>query len=123
MIIGGWIILIGLAMIILTYFGSSEAVIWVEGDELGIYIAGAVAAAVVLVTYIGGGLATVNSLATQFGKYSIFDVTLDNTRTCTFWSGLIRACVLTMNTHGADQYLVQRYLCTDRPRKAVIALL
>jgi Na+/proline symporter len=28
-----------------------------------------------------------------------------------------------MSTHGTDQYLVQRYLCTDRPRKAVIALL
>jgi len=123
MIIVGSIILIGLAMIIFTYFGGMEAVIWVEVVQLGIYIAGAVAAAVVLITYIGGGLATVNSLATQFGKYSIFDFTLDYTRTFTFWSGLIGGCFLTMSTHGTDQYLVQRYLCTDRPRKAVIALL
>ena len=28
-----------------------------------------------------------------------------------------------MSTHGTDQYLVQRYLCTDRPRKATVALL
>src|SRR6201991_2373697 len=28
-----------------------------------------------------------------------------------------------MSTHGTDQYLVQRYLCTDRPRHATIALL
>jgi Na+/proline symporter len=28
-----------------------------------------------------------------------------------------------MSTHGTDQYLVQRYLCTDRPRRAVVALL
>src|ERR1051326_2776254 len=122
-IIVGSIILIGLAMIIFTYFGGMEAVIWVEVVQLGIYIAGAVAAAVVLVTYIGGGLSTVNSLATQFGKYSIFDFTLDYTRTFTFWSGLIGGCFLTMSTHGTDQYLVQRYLCTDRPRTAVIALL
>jgi Na+/proline symporter len=28
-----------------------------------------------------------------------------------------------MSTHGTDQYLVQRYLCTDKPRKAATALL
>jgi solute:Na+ symporter, SSS family len=28
-----------------------------------------------------------------------------------------------MSTHGTDQYLVQRYLCTDRPRRAALALL
>jgi Na+/proline symporter len=28
-----------------------------------------------------------------------------------------------MSTHGTDQYLVQRYLCTDRPRRAIVALL
>jgi Na+/proline symporter len=100
-----------------------EAVIWVEVIQLGIYIAGAIAAALVLIASINGGLATATSLATQFGKYSIFDFTLDYTRTYTFWSGLIGGCFLTMSTHGTDQYLVQRYLCTDRPRKAIVALL
>jgi len=122
-IIIGSIVIIGVAMIIFTYFGGMEAVIWVEVIQLGIYIAGAIAAAVVLLSYINGGLATVNTLATQFGKYSIFDFSLDHTRLYTFWSGLIGGCFLTMSTHGTDQYLVQRYLCTDRPRKAVIALL
>ena len=122
-IIVGSIILIGLAMIIFTYFGGMEAVIWVEVVQLGIYIAGAVAAAIVLVMSINGGLATASSLANQFGKYSLFDFTLDYTRTYTFWSGLLGGCFLTMSTHGTDQYLVQRYLCTDRPRKAIIALL
>jgi solute:Na+ symporter, SSS family len=117
------IILIGVAMIIFTYFGGMEAVIWVEVVQLGIYIAGAIAAMVVLLTSIEGGLVTVNSLANQFGKYSLFDFTLDHTRTFTFWSGLIGGCFLTMSTHGTDQYLVQRYLCTDRPRKAMVALL
>src|SRR5215210_483022 len=117
------IILIGVAMIIFTYFGGMEAVIWVEVVQLGIYIAGAIAAAVVLISAINGGLTTVSSLATQFGKYSLFDFTLDHTRVYTFWSGLIGGCFLTMSTHGTDQYLVQRYLCTDRPRKAIVALL
>ena len=122
-IIIGSIILIGLAMIIFTYFGGMEAVIWVEVIQLGIYIAGAVAAALVLINLINGGVATASSVASQFGKFSLFDFTFDHTRTYTFWSGLIGGCFLTMSTHGTDQYLVQRYLCTDRPRKAIVALL
>jgi len=117
------IVLIGVAMIIFTYFGGMEAVIWVEVVQLGIYIAGAIAAAVILISSIDGGLATANTLATQFGKYSLFDFAFDYTKTYTFWSGLIGGCFLTMSTHGTDQYLVQRYLCTDRPRRAIIALL
>src|SRR4029079_7561500 len=88
-----------------------------------IYIAGALAAAIILVNSIGGGLATANALAEQYGKYSVFDFAFDYTKTYTFWSGLIGGCFLTMSTHGTDQYLVQRYLCTDRPRSATIALL
>jgi solute:Na+ symporter, SSS family len=122
-IIIGSIVLIGVAMIIFTYFGGMEAVIWVEVVQLGIYIAGAVAAAIVLIKSIDGGLAAANSFAHQYGKYSLFDFSLDHTKTFTFWSGLIGGCFLTMSTHGTDQYLVQRYLCTDRPRKATVALL
>ena len=117
------IVLIGVAMIIFTYFGGMEAVIWVEVVQLGIYIAGAIAAAIVLIYSINGGLATANSLAGQYAKYSLFDFSLDYTKTFTFWSGLIGGCFLTMSTHGTDQYLVQRYLCTDRPRRATVALL
>jgi SSS family transporter len=117
------IVLIGVAMIIFTYFGGMEAVIWVEVVQLGIYIAGAIAAAIVLIYSINGGLAAANSLASQYSKYSLFDFSLDFTKTFTFWSGLIGGCFLTMSTHGTDQYLVQRYLCTDRPRRATVALL
>ena len=123
MIIIGSIILLGVAMMIFTYFGGMEAVIWVEVVQLGIYIAGAIAATVVLINSINGGLATASSLATQFGKYSLFDFSLDQTRVYTFWAGLIGGCFLTMSTHGTDQYLVQRYLCTDRARNAVVALM
>jgi len=123
MIIIGSIILLGVAMMIFTYFGGMEAVIWVEVVQLGIYIAGAIAAAVVLINSINGGLGTASNLATQFGKYSLFDFSLDQTRVYTFWAGLIGGCFLTMSTHGTDQYLVQRYLCTDRARNAVVALM
>src|SRR2546426_3714812 len=117
------VVLIGVAMIVFTYFGGMEAVIWVEVVQLGIYIAGALAAAVILTNSIDGGLSTALAAATQYHKFSLFDFSFDLTKTFTFWAGLIGGCFLTMSTHGTDQYLVQRYLCTDRPRRAAAALL
>jgi SSS family transporter len=117
------IILIGITMIVFTYFGGMEAVIWVEVVQLGIYIAGALAAGIILAQSIPGGVDAAISLGRQFNKLSLFDFAFDATKTFTFWSGLIGGCFLTMSTHGTDQYLVQRYLCTDRPRRAATALL
>ena len=49
-IVIGSVILLGVVMIIFTYFGGMEAVIWVEVVQLGIYLLGAVMAGVVLVS-------------------------------------------------------------------------
>ena len=117
------IILIGVVMIVFTYFGGMEAVIWVEVVQLGIYVVGAIAAAIILITSIDGGLSAAVASASQYNKFTLFDFSLDFTKTFTFWSGLIGGCFLTMSTHGTDQYLVQRYLCTDRPKRAAAALL
>ncbi len=90
---------------------------------MGIYIGGAIAAAVVIAQQIDGGFAGAVELGKQFNKFQVFDFNLDFTKTYTFWSGLIGGCFLTMSTHGTDQYLVQRYLCTDKPSRASLALL
>ncbi len=117
------IILLGLVMIIFTFFGGMEAVIWVEVVQLGIYICGAIAAGWVIVNQIDGGMTRVWELGSQYDKFKFLDFTLDFTKTYTFWGGLIGGCFLTMSTHGTDQYLVQRYLCTDKPSSSSFALL
>lgn len=147
------IILLGVVMIIFTYFGGMEAVIWVEVVQLGIYITGALAAAFVLASAINGGFGGALAVGAQYDKFDLvdwgwrqtrytifsptsfwaalpfsggsfsFQLPFDLTKTYTFWAGLIGGCFLTMSTHGTDQYLVQRYLCTDRPRRAAAALL
>ena len=119
----GAIILLGAIMIIFTYYGGMEAVIWVEVIQLGIYIGGAIAAAVVILNQVEGGMPRVLEIGQQFNKFQLFDFTLDFTKTYTFWAGLIGGCFLTMSTHGTDQYLVQRYLCTNKPSRASLALL
>jgi len=144
-IVIGSIVLLGLVMIIFTYFGGMEAVIWVEVVQLGIYLAGATAAAIVLVNAINGGWGQALALGEQYQKFNFIDfgirptnymfslpfttsalhfsLPIDLTKTYTLWAGILGGCFLTMSTHGTDQYLVQRYLCTDKPRRAAAALL
>ncbi|MGZ5494061.1 MAG: sodium:solute symporter [Thermoanaerobaculia bacterium] len=121
--VSGSVIGIGLVMIIFTLYGGIEAIVWVEVVQLGIYILGALAAAAVLVRDIPGGFSTAVSLGEQYHKFRVLDFSFDITKTFTFWSGVVGGAFLTMSTHGTDQYMVQRYLCTDRPRKAAQALL
>ncbi len=122
-VIVGSIILLGVVMIIFTFYGGMEAIIWIEVVQLVIYIGGAIAAAVVIAGQIEGGFAGAIEIGRQFDKFNVFDFTWDFTKTYTFWAGLIGGCFLTMSTHGTDQYLVQRYLCTDKPSRASFALL
>jgi solute:Na+ symporter, SSS family len=117
------ILVIGVVMILFTYFGGMEAVIWIEVVQLGIYVTGAIAAALVLMEKIPGGWDAARALGEAYGKFRLFHFEWDLTKPFTFWAGLIGGCFLTMSTHGTDQYLVQRYLCTDKPRKATAALL
>ena len=122
-VVVGSVLVIGIVMILFTFFGGMEAVIWIEVAQLGIYIAGALAAAAVLLQMIPGGWDAAAALGETHGKFRLFHFDFDLTRPFTFWAGLIGGCFLTMSTHGTDQYLVQRYLCTDSPRKATAALL
>lgn len=139
------IILLGLVMIVFTYYGGMEAVIWVEVVQLGIYLGGAIAAAVVIAGQIEGGFSGAVAIGEQFQKFTLvdwgirdtayafqipflsdaftFNLPIDLTKTYTFFAGLVGGCFLTMSTHGTDQYLVQRYLCTNKPSRASLALL
>jgi len=115
------IVALGVVMILFTLLGGIEAVVWIEVVQLAIYIGGAVAVAVILINDVGLGHAI--ALGSAHQKFRMFDFSFDLTKTFTFWAGVIGGTFLTLSTHGTDQYLVQRYLCTDRPRSAARALL
>jgi SSS family transporter len=117
------ILAIGVIMIVFTVIGGIEAVVWVEVAELAIYITGAVGAAIVLAHAIPGGLPAAISIGAQAHKFRVFDFALDFTKSYGFWSGLIGGCFLNMSTHGTDQSIVQRYMCTDSAKKGALALL
>jgi SSS family transporter len=115
------IIALGVVMILFTLLGGIEAVVWIEVVQLAIYIGGAIAVAVILIRDVG--LEHAIALGREHAKFRMFDFSFDLTKTFTFWGGVIGGTFVTLSTHGTDQYLVQRYLCTDRPKSAAKALL
>jgi SSS family solute:Na+ symporter len=122
-VIVGSILLLGVVMIVFTFYGGMEAVIWIEVVQLVIYIGGAIAAAVVLIQNIDGGLGGAMDIGQAYNKFQLLDFNLDFAKTYTFWGGVLGGCFLTMSTHGTDQFLVQRYLCTDSSKAAITALM
>ena len=117
------VLVIGAATMVYTYFGGMTAVVWTDVTQLGVYLLGAVLAAVVLLAQIPGGWSEVAAVGGAAGRFQLFDFTFDLTRGYTFWSGLIGGAFLTTATHGTDQLMVQRYFCLSEPSQARKALL
>ena len=117
------IVVIGAVMLLFTAVGGMEAVVWTEVLHVGVYIAGAIVAASILLNAIPGGFHGAIAIGSQYNKFRVLDFALDFKRPYVFWAGVIGGSFLNMSTHGTDQYMVQRYLCTTSSRKASIALL
>lgn len=124
----GWadptsILIIGAVTILYTYLGGMSAVIWTDVIQLVIYLGGALVAAMILLNRIPGGWGEVVAVGGEFQKFRLLDFTFDVARSYTFWAGVIGGAFLTTATHGTDQLMVQRYLCSKNTRQATAALL
>ncbi len=94
------VILLGVVMIIFTYFGGMEAVIWVEVVQLGIYIAGAAMAGVVFINAINGGWGQALALGEQYHKFNFIDFGFRQTAYA-FHGALYRS---QFQFHSADRF-------------------
>ncbi|MBI2834386.1 MAG: hypothetical protein HYX76_08170 [Acidobacteria bacterium] len=119
----GSILVIGGATIIYTYLGGMSAVIWTDVVQLVVYLGGAGLAALILLDRIPGGWTEVVQAGGAAGKFRLIDPAWGWTRSYTLWSGVIGGAFLTTATHGTDQLIVQRYLCSASRRDASVALL
>jgi SSS family transporter len=117
------VVLITGLTLLYTFEGGLKAVIWTDVLQLLIYLAGAVAAVVILLGKIPGGWAEVSQVAAATGKFDIFDFTFSLTQTYTFWAGLLGGAFLNMASHGTDQLMVQRLLAARNERDSKRALL
>jgi SSS family solute:Na+ symporter len=116
------VVLTGLATITYTFLGGMRAVLWTDFVQLVVYLIGAVAALALLVERLPGGATALWSAAGEAGKLRVFDLRLDWSDPYVLWAGLLGGLFLTLGSHGADQMMVQRYLCARRERDAAKAL-
>jgi solute:Na+ symporter, SSS family len=116
------VLVIGVATIVYTYLGGMAAVIWTDVIQLTVYLLGAIFAAIILVGQVPGGWSEIVETAAAAGRFRWFDFGFDITRSYTFWSGVLGGAFLTTATHGTDQLMVQRYLCSRSPGQARLAL-
>jgi solute:Na+ symporter, SSS family len=107
---------------IYTYLGGMQAVMWTDLIQFLIYIIGAVVASFFILHQIHGGAEAFIAVGQAAGKFDLLSFSADLTREFTFWAGLIGGAFFTMASHGADQIMVQRYLCSRSLRQARIAL-
>ncbi len=123
----GWsietsIFVAGGATILYTFFGGIRAVIWTDFVQFFVYMLGAFVAGWLLIDKIPGGWTAFVDAGSAADKFRVFEWSFRWSDPYTFWAGLIGGAFLTAATHGADQMMVQRYLCTGSVQQARVAL-
>jgi SSS family solute:Na+ symporter len=116
------ILVVGVATIAYTFLGGMKAVIWNDCIQFVVYIGGGVAALLLILQRLDGGWSEFVTWASARNKFQVFDFSTSLTTAFTFWAGIIGGTTLTLGTHGTDQMMVQRYLCTSSARNASKAL-
>jgi SSS family transporter len=120
--VGGSILALGGVTLLYTYLGGMQAVIWTDLIQFVIYVTGALGAGLWLLGLLPDGLSTFLSVGAEAGKFRLLDFSTDPARPFTFWAGLVGGAFFSMASHGADQMMVQRYLCSRSLAQARLAL-
>jgi solute:Na+ symporter, SSS family len=106
-----------------TFLGGMKAVIWTDVIQFVLKIGGALVAGAVILRQLPDGWHTLLNEGELAGKFSVFNFSPALFGPdITFWAGLIGGAFFTMASHGADQIMVQRYLCSRSLGEARTAL-
>ena len=119
------VVLVGVVTIVYTYLGGMKAVLWTDLIQFVIKVAGAALAGIFVLKLLPGGWDQLVSAAGPAGKFTLFDFqhAFDPKFDLNFWAGVIGGAVFSMASHGADQLMVQRYLCARSLGHARAALI
>jgi SSS family transporter len=116
------IALVGLTTVVYTFVGGMKAVVWTDVIQFVVYVLGAIVALGVLVSRLPGGFGQLLADGAAAGKFRWFDLSTALDSPYTLWAGVIGGMFLTFGSHGADQLMVQRYLCARSRGEAARAL-
>jgi SSS family transporter len=115
-------VVIGAVTMLYTYLGGMKAVIWTDLVQMVIYLLGAVVAGVYILRLVPGGLSGYVAAGEGAHKFVWLNLSTDPAERYTLWAGLIGGAFITMASHGADQMMVQRYLCSRSLGQARLSL-
>lgn len=116
------IVVVGVVTIVYTYLGGMKAVIWTDLIQFVIKITGAALAGVFVLHLLPGGWDQFLIEGGAAGKFRLIDTVFEPTVAFNLWAGVIGGTVFSMASHGADQLMVQRYLCAKSLGQARLAL-
>ncbi|HEX6534927.1 MAG TPA: sodium:solute symporter [Gemmatimonadaceae bacterium] len=117
------VIILGLLTVVYTYRGGMKAVVYTELLQASVYVAGGIAAIVLLGHVVPGGWSRILSGAAAAGKLRVIDVYFGMDKPNTLFAGLLGGAFLSMASHGADQLIVQRLLSARSLKDAQRAII
>lgn len=117
------VIILGLLTVVYTYRGGMKAVVYTELLQAAVYVAGGIAAIVLLGHVVPGGWSRILGNAAAAGKLRVIDVYFGMDRPNTLFAGLLGGAFLSMASHGADQLIVQRLLSARSLKDAQRAII
>jgi solute:Na+ symporter, SSS family len=117
------VLAVAFVTVVYTYLGGMKAVLWTDLIQFVIKIAGAALAFGFVIYRLPGGWEQFCAEAGALGKFRVFDLSTDLASDGTLWAGVIGGAVFSMASHGADQLMVQRYLCARNLAHARAALI
>ena len=110
-----WVI--GIVIIILTFLGGMEAIIWMDVVQGFLLIAGGIITIVMLFWLTDGGPATIFSVAAEYKKIDFGPYTCDLVNT-TCLVMVLNGVFYALQKYGTDQSIVQRYLTARDDKSA-----
>lgn len=115
------VLAIGISTVIYASMGGVRGVIWTDCIQLVVYLIGAMVAIGVIADKLPDGLTQIIRFGQETDRFVVVNpqFSLDQPN---LWAGILGGIFLALATHGADQMMVQRYLCSRGLRQARWAL-
>jgi SSS family solute:Na+ symporter len=107
----------GVAVIVYTWYGGMEAVIWTDVIQTMVFVGGTAACVAVLLLGMPEGPAELFARATPAGKFSLGSFGPDLGQS-TFWVVLLYGIFINLQNFGIDQNYIQRYQSARSDRAA-----
>ena len=121
--LGACILVMGMVTTLYTTLGGMKAVIWTDVLQFTILVTGVITVFWLSIAKIPGQLHGFFQIASDYGRFHMFNFTLDPTVFTGFWPMVLGGGTLLLSTMGTDQAYLQRYFATkslEEGRKSVL---